>query len=55
MSRKKAIDAKCKDCIYDKYSKGTWREQVENCAEKTCSLYQYRPIQNKVNKNEIVG
>ena len=45
MSRTKAINDKCKDCIYDPLDHGTWREQVENCkSEKTCALWPYRPI-----------
>jgi hypothetical protein len=45
MSRTKAINEKCKDCIYDKLAPGTWREQVENCtSEKSCALWPYRPI-----------
>lgn len=44
MSRTKAINAKCKDCIYDPAVGGTWREQVELCtSEKTCALWPYRP------------
>ena len=45
MSRTKAINEKCKDCIYDTAVKGTWREQVELCtSEKSCALWPYRPI-----------
>ena len=45
MSRTKAINEKCKDCIYDPKVGGTWREQVELCtSEKSCALWPYRPI-----------
>jgi len=45
MSRTKAINEKCKDCIYDPKVNGTWREQVELCtSEKSCALWPYRPI-----------
>jgi hypothetical protein len=45
MSRTKAINDKCKDCIYDSHAPGTWREQVELCtSEKSCPLWPYRPI-----------
>lgn len=45
MSRTKAINEKCKDCIYDQKAPGTWREQVEDCkSEHTCALWPYRPI-----------
>jgi hypothetical protein len=37
------INAKCKDCIYDKYAGGTWREQVEACTLTTCGLWPFRP------------
>jgi len=47
MSRKKAIDNFCKECIYDKKQEGTWRGQVENCTATNCPLYNYRPISIK--------
>lgn len=42
-SRKAAIDQHCKECIYDSYSPGTWRRQVEKCTSKNCALYPFRP------------
>lgn len=43
-SLRKAIDAKCKDCIYDPYSgEGHWRQQVEACTSGNCPLYDVRP------------
>ncbi len=57
MSRTKAINEKCKDCIYDPADQGTWREQVERCtsgptAKVPCSLWPYRPITvHTLNKN----
>jgi hypothetical protein len=44
MSRTKAINEKCKDCIYDHAAPGTWREQVELCTSQSCALWQHRPI-----------
>ena len=45
MSRTKAINDKCKDCIYDPAASGTWREQVERCtSEHSCALWPYRPV-----------
>ena len=44
MTRQKAIDAKCKDCIFDKYAEGTWRMQVEQCELTGCALHPYRPV-----------
>ena len=44
MSMRKAIDAKCKDCIHDSQSGlGTWRQQTEACTMVDCSLWPYRP------------
>ena len=42
---RKAIAAKCKDCIYDPESGlGTWRNQVYLCTAKECPLYPVRPV-----------
>ncbi len=38
------IDAKCRECIYDPQSEGSWRKQVENCLSPGCSLFPKRPI-----------
>jgi hypothetical protein len=44
-SRTAAIAAKCKDYIYDKYARGTWREQVAACeSDFTCALHPVRPV-----------
>lgn len=52
MSRAKAIELKCKDCIYDNLCKGSWREQVEKCPCRSCPLWEYRPvtIKNQVSR-----
>ena len=44
MSLRKAINAMCKDCIYDSYVKGTWRKQVEECELTHCPLHRVRPL-----------
>mgnify|MGYP001817626790 CR=1 FL=1 len=45
MSLRKAIDAKCRECIYDESSGGgNWRQQVTACTAKTCPLYWVRPV-----------
>lgn len=41
---RKAINDMCKECIYDKFQEGTWREQVEKCTSPKCPLYKHRPI-----------
>jgi len=44
MGMRKAINTKCKDCIYDPLANGTWLEQVFLCPFDGCGLYPYRPI-----------
>ena len=44
MSLRKAINEKCKDCIYDPKAGGTWRQQVEECTCMDCPLYPVRPV-----------
>ena len=43
MTRQQAIDAKCRECIFDDLADGTWRMQVEQCELTACALYPYRP------------
>ncbi len=43
MSMRKAINQKCKECSYDPFDKGTWRQQIESCGCVNCPLYEYRP------------
>lgn len=42
-SWRKAINEKCKDCIYDPLAGGTWRKQVEDCTMTDCPLFDFRP------------
>lgn len=44
LSPQQAINAKCKDCIYDEHNGGTWRDQTEACTVKSCPLYDLRPV-----------
>jgi len=45
MSLRAAINAKCKDCIYDpKSGLGTWRQQVQGCTSVNCPLWAVRPL-----------
>jgi len=53
MTRQKAIDTKCKDCIYDPEEDGTWRQQVKACDIESCALHPYRPMPYKV-RNQAV-
>ena len=44
MSLRKAINEKCKDCIYDPIgANGTWLKQVADCIAFTCPLHTVRP------------
>jgi hypothetical protein len=43
MSLRKAINLKCKDCVYDSMDKGGWKQQVDACTSYSCSLYPVRP------------
>ena len=43
-SLRKAIDNMCKDCSYDKYDKGTWRQQIAACIINDCPLHKVRPV-----------
>lgn len=44
-SMRKAINDKCRECIYDPIAgKGTWRQQVEACTSRKCPLYPVRPV-----------
>jgi len=43
MSLRKAIDNKCRDCIYDELERGAWREQVARCTIRECALWPVRP------------
>jgi hypothetical protein len=53
MSLRKAINAKCKDCIYDPLSGlGHWRQQVEACTAKSCPLWPVRPLSSGTSPKE---
>lgn len=51
LSMRQAINAKCKECLYDPLwaGGGTWRQQVEACSSPDCPLYELRPRSS--NKN----
>ena len=52
MSLRKAINAKCRECVYDPYQPGGWREQVEACGCSSCPLYDVRPRPRRRNKGQ---
>lgn len=44
-SLRRAINAKCRECIYDpRGGGGTWKQQVEACTATGCPLYPVRPL-----------
>lgn len=47
-----AINTKCRECIYDPYAAGNWRQQVEACTAPNCALYPLRPISKSAKKKE---
>ena len=54
MNRKAAIDAKCKECIYDPVqARGSWRKQVAYCTSIDCPLYEVRPMPGVSTKLEV--
>lgn len=51
MSLRAAINAKCKECIYDPIGgRGNWRQQVEACTALSCPLWLVRPT-SKANQD----
>ena len=45
ISLRAAINAKCKQCIYDPQSGlGTWRQQVGACTVVRCPIWEVRPL-----------
>lgn len=45
MSLRKAINDKCKECIYDDSpGNGNWRQQVQGCTSPKCPLFAHRPV-----------
>jgi hypothetical protein len=47
---KRAIKAKCKDCIYDPLAGGTWLQQIEGCVVMACPLWPIRPLTEATRK-----
>jgi hypothetical protein len=44
-SLRTAIDAMCKNCLYDPGNgNGGWREQVQVCSSTNCPLHPVRPL-----------
>ncbi len=43
-SLRKAINDKCRSCIYDDANVGSWLVQVTLCSCRDCPLYEVRPV-----------
>lgn len=43
MSLRNAINAKCRECIYEPGAAGNWRQQIEACTSPKCPLFSVRP------------
>lgn len=43
-SLRKAVNAQCRECLYDPVQRGAWREQIAACASANCSLHPVRPV-----------
>jgi hypothetical protein len=43
-SRRAAVDAHCKSCVYEQGGVGTWRAQVKSCTTTSCKLFSVRPL-----------
>jgi hypothetical protein len=43
-SLRAAVNAKCKECIFDPGVAGTWRQQVAGCTSPKCPLFLARPL-----------
>ena len=41
---REAVNAKCRDCIFDPHAPGTWRQQVHACTATECPLHPVRPL-----------
>ena len=51
LSLRAAINAMCRNCIYDPGSgNGGWREQVQTCSSSNCPLHPVRPLPVKATK-----
>lgn len=49
-SLRQAINNKCRDCSYDRFAAGNWRQQVTACTSPACPLYLVRPVSKGARK-----
>lgn len=43
-SMRKAVNAKCRECTYDKLDKGSAAQQIAACIDTSCGLHGVRPV-----------
>ena len=56
MGMRAAINAMCKQCLYDPRAEGlgSWRQQIEACTATGCPLHPYRPLSRGVGRKNAV-
>ena len=52
-SLRKAIDAKCRDCVVDPLAGGTALQQIIDCACVRCPLYPVRPQRSPSKQKQL--
>jgi hypothetical protein len=52
-TRRLAIHAFCRECIYDPSEPKGWRGQVENCTATDCPLYKFRPMSIGAERSKV--
>ena len=55
MSLRKAINGKCKDCIYDDLAMGTCLQQITLCSSDDCPLFDVRPQSKSIIPEKILS
>lgn len=53
-SRTQAIADKCRECAYDEFARGAWREQVAMCVSVSCPLHAVRPVPRHCVSNGVI-
>jgi len=55
MSLRKAINGKCKDCIYDDLAMGTCLQQITLCSSDDCPLFDVRPKSKSIIPEKVLS
>ena len=43
ISLRQSVNDACKQCVYDPFAAGTWKQQVTLCSFFSCPLWKVRP------------